>query len=212
MTQLLPFDLTSLTKIESFAKHKRGFGYQVYQNDKDPNDFTIIQCKSFRCSSNGKYESRKTNCEWHYNFSFPKTANQVKCISLKDIHNHEVNPTQLPYIIARYRRFDNEMIKDLKFFLDCKKCIIISWAKAYMPFQFNGGIQSTQSIKSFNGIIKRSLNRTSTLCEMEEAINKRHEEEIRYCQLTDLKAKYTTVGLSHLLNFFQMLIQLLLNF
>ncbi|PKB97849.1 hypothetical protein RhiirA5_432404 [Rhizophagus irregularis] len=88
----------------------------------------------------------------------------------------------------------------------------ISWAKAYMPFQFNGGIQSTQSIKSFNGIIKRSLNRTSTLCEMEEAINKRHEEEIRYCQLTDLKAKYTTVGLSHLLNFFQMLIQLLLNF
>ncbi|CAB4402035.1 unnamed protein product [Rhizophagus irregularis] len=54
----------------------------------------------------------------------------------------------------------------------------ISWAKAYMPFQ--------------------SLNSTSTLCEVEEAINKRYEEEIRYCQLTDLKAKYTTVGLPHL--------------
>ena len=431
---------------------ERGFGYQVYRNDKDPNDFTIIRRKSFRCSSNGKYESRKvidqklhrlrgtikTNCEWHCNFSFPKMANQVKCTSLKDIHNHEVNPTQLPHIIARYRRFDNEMIKDLKFFLDCKvapiiqleilkrkypehvfhkqdvynaiynlcqnnknerpdsllfldilfekitqdprwkvfvrhtgsenrlsgifwmspsqqelyrrfsdivlndntcktnkynmylsvfmikdnygrfrnvanaliedelsstytwilQCLVkatdniipksfwtdsepglinavaqvfpntphfycmfhiwqniikylksklgenfsnfskafyacrnalcieifeqrwefmiksfpncerymtrtlynnrISWAKAYMPFQFNGGIQSTQSVESFNGIIKRSLNSTSTLCEVEEAINKRYEEEIRYCQLTDLKAKYTTVGLPHL--------------
>ncbi|CAB5211332.1 unnamed protein product [Rhizophagus irregularis] len=67
-----------------------------------------------------------------------------------------------------------------------------------MPFQFNGGIQSTQSVESFNNIIKRSLNSTSTLCEVEEAINKRYEEEIRYCQLTDLKAKYTTVGLPHL--------------
>ena len=47
-------------------------------------------------------------------------------------------------------------------------------------------------------IIKKSLNSTSTLCEVEEAINKRHEEEIRYCQLTDLKAKYTTIGLPHL--------------
>ncbi|CAB4416181.1 unnamed protein product [Rhizophagus irregularis] len=38
---------------------ERGFGHQVYQNDKDPNDFTIIRCKSFCCSSNRKYESRK---------------------------------------------------------------------------------------------------------------------------------------------------------
>ncbi|CAB5211331.1 unnamed protein product [Rhizophagus irregularis] len=38
---------------------ERGFGYQVYRNDKDPNDFTIIRHKSFHCSSNGKYESRK---------------------------------------------------------------------------------------------------------------------------------------------------------
>ncbi|EXX67011.1 hypothetical protein RirG_118290 [Rhizophagus irregularis DAOM 197198w] len=93
----------------------------------------------------------------------------------------------------------------IKSFPNCERYITrilynnrISWAKAYMPFQFNGGIQSTQSVESFNGIIKRSLNSINTLCEVEEAINKRHEEEIRYCQLTDLKAKYTTVGLSHL--------------
>uniref|UniRef100_U9UGH7 MULE transposase domain-containing protein n=1 Tax=Rhizophagus irregularis (strain DAOM 181602 / DAOM 197198 / MUCL 43194) TaxID=747089 RepID=U9UGH7_RHIID len=98
-------------------------------------------------------------------------------------------------------------------FYACRNALCIEiFEQSYMPFQFNGGIQSTQSVESFNGIIKRSLNSTSTLCEVEEAINKRYEEEIRYCQLTDLKAKYTTVGLPHLLNFFQMLIQLLLNF
>jgi hypothetical protein len=74
----------------------------------------------------------------------------------------------------------------------------ISWAKAYMPFQFNGGIQSTQSVESFNGIIKRSLNSASTLCDIAETIDKRHQEEFKYCQLTDIKAKYTPIGLPHL--------------
>jgi hypothetical protein len=74
----------------------------------------------------------------------------------------------------------------------------VSWAKAYMPFQFNSGIQSTQSVESFNGIIKRSLNSASTLCDIAQAIDKRHQEEFTYCQLTDLKAKYTPIGLPHL--------------
>src|SRR5947207_12491331 len=74
----------------------------------------------------------------------------------------------------------------------------ISWAKAYTPFQFNGGIQSTQDVESFNAIIKRAVNSASTLCDVEKAIDKRHQEEIRYCQLTDIKANYTTFGLPHL--------------
>ena len=74
----------------------------------------------------------------------------------------------------------------------------ISWAKAYTPFQFNAGIQSTQSVESFNSIIKKSLNSASTLCDIEEAIDKRHEEEARYCKLTDIKALHTTIGLPHL--------------
>ncbi|CAB5184916.1 unnamed protein product [Rhizophagus irregularis] len=38
---------------------ERGFGYQIFRNDKDPNDSTIIRRKSFRCSSSGNYEPRK---------------------------------------------------------------------------------------------------------------------------------------------------------
>ena len=49
----------------------------------------------------------------------------------------------------------------------------ISWAKAYLPSQFNAGIQSTQSVESFNNIIKRSLNSASTFCDVEEAIEMR---------------------------------------
>lgn len=79
-----------------------------------------------------------------------------------------------------------------------------SWAKSYLPFQFNAGIQSNQSVESFNAIIKKSLNIASTLCyDIEKAINKRHENEFQYRKLVDLKAQQTTVGLPHLsLQFF----------
>ena len=73
----------------------------------------------------------------------------------------------------------------------------ISWAKACLPFQFNAGIQSTQSVESFNNIIKKSLNGASTLCDVETAIDKRQEEEIQYCQLSNIKTQYTTIGLPH---------------
>ena len=431
---------------------ERGFEYQICRNDKDPDDPTIIRRKSFRCSSSGNYRSRKkinqnlhrlrgtikTNCEWHVNFTFPKTSYQVKCTTLKNEHNHEINPAQVPHIISRYRRLNNEMVQDLRFFSDCKvapiiqleilkkkypehvfhkqdiynaiyklrqdnidekqdsvlfldillskmtqdprwkvfirhsgnecrlsgvfwmspsqqelyqrfsdillsdntcktnkynmylsvlmvkdnygrfrnianaliedelsstyvwilQCLAkatnnivpksiwtdsepglinaisqvfpntphfyclyhiwqnviknlkgklgenfypfskafylcrnalsvelfeirwksmisnfpecerymnrtlyanrISWAKAYMPFHFNAGIQSTQGVESFNAIIKRAVNSASTLCDIEKAIDKRHQEEAQYCQLTDIKAKYTTIGLPHL--------------
>src|SRR5687768_6937344 len=38
---------------------ERGFGYQIYRNDKDSHDHTITRRKSFRCSSSGSYEARK---------------------------------------------------------------------------------------------------------------------------------------------------------
>ncbi|GBC51862.2 hypothetical protein GLOIN_2v1776934 [Rhizophagus irregularis DAOM 181602=DAOM 197198] len=78
-----------------------------------------------------------------------------------------------------------------------------SWAKSYLPFQFNGGIQSTQSVESFNAIIKKAVNSTSTLCDVEKAIDKRHESESKYCQLIDLKARQTTVEIPHLSSQFQ---------
>ena len=78
----------------------------------------------------------------------------------------------------------------------------ISWAKCYTPFQFNAGIQSTQSVESFNAIIKKALNSASTLCDVEKAIDKRHEQESQYCKLVDLKSQQTTVGLPHLFSQF----------
>ena len=428
---------------------ERGFGYQNFRSDKDPKDPTIIRRKSFRCSLSGVYKARKvvdhtshrlrgtikTDCGWHCNFTFPKSANQVRCTTLEGTHNHETNPAQISNVIAIYRHFSKEMIQDLTFFMDCKvapitqleilkkkypehvfhkqdvynaiyrlqsnknekldttsildilfeklsqdphwkvyirhagsehrlssifwmspaqqelyqrfsdvvlndntcktnkynmylsvfmikdnygrfrnianalvedemsstytwilQCLLkatgiipksfwtdsepglinavsqifpttphfyclfhiwqnvvkhlkaklasnfndftkafyscrnalcieifeqrwelmikkfpecehymtrlytnrISWAKACLPFQFNAGIQSTQSVESFNNIIKKSLNSASTLCDVEEAIDKRHEEEMRYCQLTNIKAQYTTIGLPHI--------------
>ncbi|CAG8741804.1 41903_t:CDS:2, partial [Gigaspora margarita] len=88
-----------------------------------------------------------------------------------------------------------------------------SWAQDYTPFQFNAGIQSTKSIESFNNIIKRSLNSSSMLCELEEGINKRHEQESRYCKLVDFKAQHTTIGLPHISSqFFSTVNNVLISF
>jgi transposase-like protein len=86
-----------------------------------------------------------------------------------------------------------------------------SWARSYAPFQFNGGIQSTQSVESFNAVIKKAVNSASTLCEVEKAINKKHEDELRYCKLVDLKAQQMTVGLPHLSSQFFSNIDSILN-
>ncbi|CAG8624074.1 11694_t:CDS:2 [Dentiscutata erythropus] len=113
---------------------EQGFGYQIFRNDKDPNDPTIIHRKSYRCSSSGIYEAQKvidqnshhlrgttkTNCEWHCNFSFPKTSHEIKYTIFQNTHNHEINPGQVSDVIARYRRLNNEMVQDIKFFLECK--------------------------------------------------------------------------------------------
>ena len=39
---------------------------------------------------------------------------------MNNTHNHELNPEQISHIVARYRHFNDEMLQDLKFFLDCK--------------------------------------------------------------------------------------------
>ena len=48
--------------VNTFMYHyclKWGFGYQIYHNDKDPNNHNITCYKSFRCSSNNSYKPWK---------------------------------------------------------------------------------------------------------------------------------------------------------
>ncbi|KAF0560330.1 protein far1-related sequence 5-like [Gigaspora margarita] len=43
-----------------------------------------------------------------------------ECMTLKDTHNHEINPAQISDVIARYQHFSDDILQDIKFFLDCK--------------------------------------------------------------------------------------------
>ncbi|CAG8544010.1 2600_t:CDS:2, partial [Dentiscutata erythropus] len=70
----------------------------------------------------------------------------------------------------------------------------MSWARSLTPFQFNAKVQSTQSVESFNAIIKKALNSASTLCDIKQTINKRHDDESQYCKLTDLKDQHITIA------------------
>ncbi|CAG8688528.1 1910_t:CDS:2, partial [Cetraspora pellucida] len=77
---------------------EQGFGYQVFRNDKDPNDSNITHCKSFHCSSSEK----------------------IRYKTLIDAHNHELEPEHIVHLNARYRQLSNEMIEDLRFLTECK--------------------------------------------------------------------------------------------
>ncbi|CAB4376737.1 unnamed protein product [Rhizophagus irregularis] len=57
----------------------------------------------------------------------------------------------------------------------------------------------------------KAVNSTSSLCDVEKAINKRHDDESQYCKLVDLKAQQTTIGLPHLASQFFSNIDAILN-
>ncbi|CAG8621800.1 8796_t:CDS:1, partial [Gigaspora rosea] len=53
----VPFD--NWQSVDTFVHNyclERGFGYQIFCNNKDLNNPSIIHCMSFRCSSSGNYE------------------------------------------------------------------------------------------------------------------------------------------------------------
>ncbi|CAG8678894.1 28795_t:CDS:2 [Gigaspora margarita] len=172
-------DWQSIDKFMHLYCLERGFGYQIFRNDKDPNNSSITCRKFFRCSANGTYNARKNinqnlhhlcgntnlNCEWHCNFTFPKTIEQIR-----NVLSTELFEQWWQSIIETFPECHNYITRTL--YNNC-----FSWAKSYASFQFNARIQSTQSVESFNGIIKKSLSSASTLCDVEKAIEKRLEDE-----------------------------------
>src|ERR1051325_11522009 len=58
-------------------------------------------------------------------FHISKDCKSSKMYYVKRSHNHETNPAHVSNVIARYRHFSEEMIEDLKFFIDCKVAPII---------------------------------------------------------------------------------------
>jgi len=133
---------------------ERDFGYQIFHSDKDPKDPTIIYHKSFWCLSSGVYKAQKAvdhiihylygtikmDCKWHCNFTFLKTVNQIRCTTLKDAHNHETSLAHILDIIPRYRHFNEEIIWDLTFFMDCKVAPITQLEilkKKYLEYVFH---------------------------------------------------------------------------
>ncbi|PKY28469.1 hypothetical protein RhiirB3_444652 [Rhizophagus irregularis] len=108
----------------------------IFPND---NVFIELEHKSFCYSLNGNYKnqkiinqnvyhlrnSNKTNCEWHYNFKLPKTKQHIRCTTLINTHNYELNSAQIAHLNARYRQFNDNMMQDLAFFTDCKVVPIV---------------------------------------------------------------------------------------
>ncbi|CAG8748177.1 16033_t:CDS:2, partial [Racocetra persica] len=200
---------------------EQGFGYQIFCNDKDPNDPSITHRKSFRYLSSGTYEPRKST------------------------HNHELNPTQICDIIARYRHFNEKMMQDIKFFSDYKVAPITQLEMFKIKYPQNVYHKQDYLSKATDNIVLQSfwtdaepglINAVSQVFPntqhfyclfyiwqnivkhlkaslVEEAIDKRHEQKIRYCKLTDIKAQYKSIRLSYISSqFFSTIDHMLVNF
>src|SRR5581483_4470291 len=56
-----------------------------------------------------------------------KTEQQIRCITLVDIYNYELNLIQIVHLNARYRQFNDDIIQDLRFLQIVKSCLLYNW-------------------------------------------------------------------------------------
>ncbi|CAB4434524.1 unnamed protein product [Rhizophagus irregularis] len=64
-----------------------------------------------------------------------------------------------------------------------------AWALCFTHRAFNAGIQSTQRVESYNGIIKNNVSGSSSLIELECTIERLLEKESRYVRLNETIGK-----------------------
>ncbi|CAB4425493.1 unnamed protein product [Rhizophagus irregularis] len=64
-----------------------------------------------------------------------------------------------------------------------------AWALCFTHRAFNAGVQSTQCVESYNGIIKNNVNGSSSLMELERTIERLLIKESQYAQLNDTIGK-----------------------
>ena len=64
-----------------------------------------------------------------------------------------------------------------------------AWVLCFMHRGFNAGIQSTQRVESYNGIIKNHINGTSSLMELESVIERLLMKESRFIKLNEVMSK-----------------------
>ena len=53
-------------------------------------------------------------CSWHINFSFPKSASDVRITSILGKHNHNMN-SLITEIAPKFRKLTDEMLEKIKF-------------------------------------------------------------------------------------------------
>ncbi|CAB5195400.1 unnamed protein product [Rhizophagus irregularis] len=64
-----------------------------------------------------------------------------------------------------------------------------AWALCFTHRAFNAGIQNTQRVESYNGIIKNNVSGSSSLIELERTIERLLEKESRYVRLNETIGK-----------------------
>ncbi|CAG8826823.1 18732_t:CDS:2, partial [Gigaspora margarita] len=223
------------------ANFEQGFGYQIFCNDKDQNNPSIIRRKSYRYSSSGTYEARKvapiTQLEIlkkkypQHVFHKQDMYNAIYKLHQNNDKRYSGNERRLSGVFwispsqqELYQRFSDIVLNDNT----CKTNKYNMYLSVFMIKDNYGRFKNIANalvvdelsltyiwileclLKATNNA---SLNNASTLCEVEKVINKRHEAEIRYCKLTDIKAQHSIIGLPHILSkFFSNIDKLLVNF
>src|SRR3954449_3086773 len=76
---------------------------------------------------------------------------------------------------------------------------VTNWALCFTHRSFNAGIQSTQQVKSYNVLIKKSVRSSTILYELDTQIQLQLDKEEQYERLKEQTNQNSTVGLPNVI-------------
>ncbi|EXX71211.1 protein FAR1-RELATED SEQUENCE 11-like [Rhizophagus irregularis DAOM 181602=DAOM 197198] len=130
----ISLDTTFLSweEVEDFLKdygQSNGFAITKYRMEKN-RSMQLITKRTFVCEFGGKFKSKKLEsalqagkqrnirtkkcqCPWHINFTFPERATCITVSLFANQHNHELRPDAFEFS-SKYRKFTKEMIDEIE--------------------------------------------------------------------------------------------------
>ncbi|CAB4420879.1 unnamed protein product [Rhizophagus irregularis] len=130
----ISLDTTFLSweEVEDFLKdygQRNGFAITKYRMKKNRST-QLITKRTFVCEFGGKFKSKKSEsalqagkqrntrtkkcqCPWHINFTFPERATCITVSLFANQHNHELRPDAFEFS-SKYREFTKEMIDEIE--------------------------------------------------------------------------------------------------
>uniref|UniRef100_U9SK24 FAR1 domain-containing protein n=1 Tax=Rhizophagus irregularis (strain DAOM 181602 / DAOM 197198 / MUCL 43194) TaxID=747089 RepID=U9SK24_RHIID len=158
-----------------------------YFDDYGARNGFAISKKSVKAASKGiqrNTKTKKSNCLWHINLTFPEQATQIGVTTFVNQHNHELVPKTQEFS-PKYRAFTNEALNEILLMTKYGSLTLTAQRnllKARFPdLHFQDQDLANQQLKA-----------NSNLCEIADRLDSRLKDEERWNQFYKYKQATTT--------------------